>query len=214
MRRTKTLPPPRAFPLRQWVFAGCRKSLLGSGPSQRYLRESFPGCLVLYPGGSPGAYARFFPVDNGLPREEANGSASHHTPPSDFTAGRDFRDDGHANMCSGLQVCLPPRSLPPQQLAPLGGRGVYVRAECLWLPSCTSDMLAVRLGQLTARDFHPIRLAALSAAPSSNPLRPAGPGRTVYPIRPLCSLKAQAGGVLSKACGQRRHAPGAARRAR
>jgi hypothetical protein len=44
---------------------------------------------------------------------------------------------------SGLQVCLPPRSLPPQQLMPLGSHGVYVRAECMSLPSCTSDMLAV-----------------------------------------------------------------------
>ena len=58
-------------------------------------------------------------------------------------SGRDFRDDGHSTICSGLQVCLPPRSLPPQQLMLLGGRGVYIRAECMSLPSYTSDMLAV-----------------------------------------------------------------------
>ena len=54
-----------------------------------------------------------------------------------------FAMKGHSSMCSGLQVCLPPRSLPPQQLTPLGGHGVYVRAECMLIPSCTSDMLAV-----------------------------------------------------------------------
>jgi hypothetical protein len=73
-----------------YVLAGCREPLLHSGGSRRYLHESFPGCLVLYPGGSSGARARFFPVDIGLPREDANRSASHHTPLSDFTAGGTF----------------------------------------------------------------------------------------------------------------------------
>jgi len=35
------------------------------------------------------------------------------------------------------------------------------------LPSYASDLLVVRTGQLTTGDFHPIRLAALSAAPPS-----------------------------------------------
>lgn len=45
----------------RWVFAGCHQSLLGIGPSRRYLCEPFPACLDPYPGGSYGALARFFP---------------------------------------------------------------------------------------------------------------------------------------------------------
>ena len=65
MRQTTTL-PPSSVSLRQWVCAGCRKSLLGHGPSRRCLRESFPRCLDPYPGGSSGAHARSFPEDIGL----------------------------------------------------------------------------------------------------------------------------------------------------
>src|SRR2546428_9899094 len=46
-----------------------------------------------------------------------------------------------------------------------GSRDVYIRASYGLLPLHTSDMLAVRIGQLTAGDFHPFRFAALSAAP-------------------------------------------------
>ena len=55
------------FRLVWWVFAGCRQPLLDGGPSRRYLRMSFLGCLAPYPGVSPGALARFFPEDSGLP---------------------------------------------------------------------------------------------------------------------------------------------------
>ncbi len=47
--------------LLQRVFAGCRQSLLGDGPSRRYLRASFSACLDLCPGASLGAPTRFFP---------------------------------------------------------------------------------------------------------------------------------------------------------
>ena len=68
--------PPIAYGrgLGRWVFAGCRQSLLGGGPSRRYLHKSFPRCLDPYPGAPHGASARFFPCDTGLPRV-ANGSA-------------------------------------------------------------------------------------------------------------------------------------------
>lgn len=63
------LSPPTAsgFNLVRWVFAGCRQSLLGVGPSRPYLCESFPGCLDPYPGSPYGALARFFPQSIGLP---------------------------------------------------------------------------------------------------------------------------------------------------
>ena len=58
------------------VYAGCCEPLLRYGPSWRYLRDSFPSCLDLYPGGSSGASTRFFPEDSGL-RRVGTGSALH-----------------------------------------------------------------------------------------------------------------------------------------
>ena len=52
-------------------------------------------------------------------------------------------------------------------LARLGSRDFYIRASHGSLPYRAPDMLVVRIGQLTTGDFHPIRLAALSAAPES-----------------------------------------------
>jgi len=48
---------------------------------------------------------------------------------------------------------------------PQGSRDFYVRASRGSFPPHAPDMLAVRIGQLTAGDSHPIRCAALSAAP-------------------------------------------------
>ncbi len=47
---------------------------------------------------------------------------------------------------------------------PQGSCDFYFRAPYELLPPHTSDMLAVRFGQLTAGDFHPISFAGLSAA--------------------------------------------------
>src|SRR2546428_13287386 len=58
-----------------------------------------------------------------------------------------------------------------------GSRDVYIRASYGLLPLHTSDMLAVRIGQLTAGDFHPFRFAALSAAPPNPRDRASGPIR-------------------------------------
>jgi hypothetical protein len=69
------------------------------------------------------------------------------------------------SSCSGPQVCSPPRSLLPLRLTPHGSRDFSIRASRRLLPSHAPDMLAVRIGQLTAEDFHLIRYAALSAAP-------------------------------------------------
>jgi hypothetical protein len=53
----------------------------------------------------------------------------------------------------------------PTAVRRLGSRDFYFRAPHGSLPPRVPDILAVRIGQLTAGDFHPIRLAALSAAP-------------------------------------------------
>src|SRR5262249_52088121 len=49
------------------------------------------------------------------------------------------------SLCSGLTVCLPPRSLLPLRVNPQGSRGLYIRAERASLPSHASDMLSARL---------------------------------------------------------------------
>jgi hypothetical protein len=75
MRQSSTLLVPRLYHQHQ-VFAGCGQPLLGGGPSRRDLGASLSACLDLYPGGSRGACARFFPQDNGLPHMR-NRSALH-----------------------------------------------------------------------------------------------------------------------------------------
>ncbi len=53
-------------PIIRWVFAGCRPSLLGDGPSRRYLCNPCVGAWTLTPPCSSGALARFFPEDSGF----------------------------------------------------------------------------------------------------------------------------------------------------
>ena len=92
-------PTPSHLPrlsLRQWVFAGCCEPRLGIGPSRRCLCESFSACLDPYPGGSRGAYTRFFPQDNGLPDVRTRSAPSHiHTATSVWAC---FRGYNHSLM--------------------------------------------------------------------------------------------------------------------
>ena len=85
--------------------------------------------------------------------EECNQVGIHNTPLSDFRAVKDF-----------AIVIIPsfsPPSLLATQIAPTacyvtkGSYGFYIRAKCTSLPSCTSDMLTVRSGQLTVRRLSP-----------------------------------------------------------
>jgi hypothetical protein len=48
------------------VLAGCRQSLLGDGPSRRYLCNPYPGAWTPTPWCPAGAHARYFPADDGL----------------------------------------------------------------------------------------------------------------------------------------------------
>src|SRR6185369_11764532 len=64
---------------------------------------------------------------------------------------------------ASIFACHPGRSYR-YDLSSYGSRDFYFRAPQGSLPHPASDMLAVRIGQLTAGDFHPIRFAALSAA--------------------------------------------------
>ena len=64
MRRSPWLSPSSAFGFVRGVFAGCYQPLLPTGSSRRYLRESFPGCLIPYPGGPTTCLYLFLPLWN------------------------------------------------------------------------------------------------------------------------------------------------------
>jgi hypothetical protein len=113
MRQSYPLPPPM-------VKASVSGSLPVAvspgwqiGPSQRYLRESFPRCLDPYPGGPCGAHTRFFPQGVDLP-QFLTGSALHNVPYNDVSTGV-VLEAAAIHSCSGLRVCSPPRSFPPQR---------------------------------------------------------------------------------------------------
>ena len=109
------LHPPTAYghSLGQRVFTGRCQPRLGIAPSQRYLHESFPRCLDPYPGGPCGARTRFFPQGIGLPHF-LTGSALHKVPYNDVSTGVGV-EAAAIHSCSGLRVCSPPRSFPPQR---------------------------------------------------------------------------------------------------
>jgi hypothetical protein len=75
------------------VFAGCHEPLLPTGPSRRYLCGSFSTCLDPYPGGSRGAYTRFFPQDDGLP--DITTRSAHHIIRTATSVRRIFRGCSH-----------------------------------------------------------------------------------------------------------------------
>jgi hypothetical protein len=62
--------------------------------------------------------------------------------------------------------------IPPSHLRMHSSGDFYLRTPHGSLPPRVPDILAVRTGQLTAGDFHPIRSAALSAVPRT-PVSPA-----------------------------------------
>jgi hypothetical protein len=56
-----------------------------------------------------------------------------------------FLEVADISLCSGLQVCSPPRSLLPLRIFPQGSRGFYIRAYRASLPLHAPDMLSVRI---------------------------------------------------------------------
>jgi len=148
------------------VFAGCRQSLLDGGPSRLYLCKSFLGCLAPYPGVSSGASTRFFPEDFGLPLTMIR-SAISQFPMQRLQHGAISRGCRHSFMFRPPSL-LATQIAPTDTTLPYGRRGVYFRTSKSSFPPSPSDMLTVRIGQLTAGDFHPIRLTALSAVPMAH----------------------------------------------
>ncbi len=150
--------PKRSWRLRlslfRQVFAACRHSLRRVGPSRRYLCESFSGCLDPYPGGSSGAFTRFFPEDIGL-HQPGSGSALNDIR-TDTSVRRGFsRLQTFSNVQASRSARHPDctcRSIP---FGTPGSRGFYVHAYLGSLPPRAVDMLAVRIEQLTAWGLSP-----------------------------------------------------------
>ena len=167
MRQSYPLLIPRYYPWHE-VFAGRCQPLLGVGSSRCYLCESFSTCLDPYPGCSCGAHTRYFPQNYGLPGR-LNRSALSVSILWQLQYG-DYYGAAVILLCSGPQICLPPRLLLPQCFPALSSHGVYIRASHSLLPPCAPDMLTVRFGQLTVRGLAPLKIRSLTGcSQSQNP---------------------------------------------
>ena len=133
---------PSAFGLVCRVLAGCYQSLLPTAASRRYLQQSVLGCWIPYPGGTPCALACFFHGVIGLPQQSVG-----RLPASILrtTSRKAIFEDADIPLCSGLQVCSPPRSFLPLRVLPQGSWDFYVRAERASLPPHAPDILTVRM---------------------------------------------------------------------
>jgi hypothetical protein len=147
------------------VFAGCCQSLLGDGPSRRYLRKSISGCLDPYPGGFLWCIYPLLPIETSA-YSVRDGSAFPQYPVQRLQYGLSFRSCSHSFMFRPPDLFTTQVAPTAVTLSGLGSRGFYIRASHSSLPPRAPDMLVVRTGQLTTGDFHPIRLAALPAAPA------------------------------------------------
>lgn len=157
------------FRLVRRVFAGCCQPLLGDGPSRRLPLRLLPHVLGPLPRLLPRCTCPFLPARH-WPSLRCDQVGGLRYPISDFPWGGSF---GAAviPLRSGPWVCSPLWSLLPScATAAPGSRGFYVRAEHGALPSHASDMLAVQIGQLTAGDSHPFKVAACRLLPQRNPL--------------------------------------------
>ena len=162
MRQATPLPSPSVFP----PASGLRR--LQSAPAAAWpfptlFRIPFPTCLDPYSGCLWSALARFFPQSLGLPRDQRRVGATQQTGER-LLAGTPFRSCSHS-------FTFRPAGLLATQVAPTAshcatsGRGFSIRASRDLLPPRAPDMLAVRIGRLTAGDLHPIGSTALLAAP-------------------------------------------------
>ena len=148
------LNPPTAYghSLGRRVFAGCRQSLLGVGPSRRYLCESFPTCLDPYPGCSCGALARSFPQDIGLPSVRTRSALGNTRTATSVRT--QFRGCSHSLMFR-LPYLLGPLIAPTITCTMHVRRlGLIRHAEPGLLPPQAVASLRARFGQLARLDLH------------------------------------------------------------
>ena len=137
--------------------------LLVLGPSRRYLTRTFSWMLGPLPRLSQWCFYPFLLTER---RPSRNGyTVGSAAKPRTTTSVRTVLSglQSFLNVQASKFACHPGRSYR-WRFRVQGSCDFYFRAPCESLPSRTSDMLAVRIGQLTAGDLHPIRFATLSAA--------------------------------------------------
>jgi hypothetical protein len=165
---TTSCASPKASPqlslFARWaVFAAWTIRCWSLGLSRRYLTRTFSWMLGPLPRLSQWCIYPFLPTEL---RPSHNGyvvgsDAKIHTTTSVRTVISGLQS--FLNVQASKFACHPGRSYR-WRFRVQGSCDFYFRAPCVSLPSRTSDMLAVRIGQLTAGDLHPIRFATLSAA--------------------------------------------------
>ena len=109
----------RLLALARRVFAGCRQSLLGSGPSRHYLCDPCVGAWTRTPPRSSGALARFFPEVFGL-TPAVTGSARESIPALQLRLGGLFRGCSHSFIFR-LPHLLGPLVAPTRDLSQAAG---------------------------------------------------------------------------------------------
>jgi len=165
LARATSCASPRAsdqlrFYTRWSVLAAWAIRCWSLGPSRRYLSRTCPWMPGPLPRLSQWCTYPFLPT---VLRPSRNGyTVGSLANPRTTTSVR--------TIISGLQsflyvqaskfACHPGRSYR-WRLRAQGSHDFYFRAPCGSLPSRMSDMLAVRIGQLTAGDLHPIRVRDL-----------------------------------------------------
>ena len=118
-------PPTYSVSLIKRVFAGCCQSLLGDGPSRRYLCNPCIGAWTLTPGCLSGASIRFFPESYSL-TPVAPSSAHPTTVAMQLQRRPLFRGGSSAVGGFRLPCLLAPQVAPTaQSLNPVGSRDVY-----------------------------------------------------------------------------------------
>jgi len=106
------------------VFAGCCQSLLGDGPSRRYLCNPCMGAWTLTPGCLSGASVRFFPESYSLTLVAP--SSAHPTTAAMPLQRRPYFRGGSHSIMFRLPCLLAPQMAPTAQArSPTGSQDVY-----------------------------------------------------------------------------------------
>jgi hypothetical protein len=115
IRQSRSALPYFSLSLVRGVSAGCYQPLLPAGPSRRYLCESFPGCLGPCHGGFAECICLFLPPRHRPSPVHYQGRLPAFPRRNDFTTDP-FFETAAIPLCSGPQVCSPPRSFLPLRL--------------------------------------------------------------------------------------------------
>jgi len=144
MRRSRSALPSFRLSFVRGVSAGCYQPLLPPGPSRRYLCESFLGCLDPCHGGTWGACACFFLHVIGLPPFTIEVGFPAFARQNDFLTDP-FFETAVISLCSGPQVCSPPRSFLPQWLIASGQPGLLSEQNMLRFLRMHRTLLTIRI---------------------------------------------------------------------